>query len=183
MVFPALETTRVTETVLVPIGLLLMPTPLYPANVTFPLYVPLASPFTTDELDVIIAVLVEKPEAPFVTVPLDGVTTNQLPPLVVDVVAVHVNAEYGAPLSVTVIVWLCEDGVREVEPGLTCMFALGVQRIVNVAEGMLGVKVCVSDGLTVYANATVLNILFNESPNDPRILLFFFSAIGARSME
>ena len=69
---------------------------------------------------------------------------------------------------------------------------VGVQRMTNAAEGYEVDNV--SDVLLEKApppieeemssaKATVLNIFFNESCNDPKRLLSFFSATGTRSME
>jgi hypothetical protein len=123
-------------------------------------------------------------EAPFVTVPPEGETTSQLPPLVVEVLAVQSSVEPGAPVFVTVIVWFgVVDGSRETEAGLTCMSAVGAQRMVNVAEVVDGVSESEGAGPIVNAWATVLKILLKESPMDTKKLVSFFSAIGVCCME
>jgi hypothetical protein len=70
------------------------------------LYVPLARPLVTDGSNEITAVSDAFPEAPF-TIPglvsPEG-ATNQLPPLVVVAVAVHMSIEPGAPAFVTATV-------------------------------------------------------------------------------
>ena len=69
----------------------------HPVNVTFPLYVPAASPPAYETVAVSVVPL-GPPEPPFWIVP-PGVTDSQLPPLAV---AVHVSVEYGAPVFCTV---------------------------------------------------------------------------------
>jgi len=57
---------------------------------------------------------------------------------------------------------------RETVPVLTCIIASGIQRIVNAAEGLLDVSVCVSPGVTLAAAlAMVLNALSNEAVPTP----------------
>jgi hypothetical protein len=154
----------------------------FPINVTVPAYVPSGSPLAAEIVTVLVVPL-EPPEPAFLMSPLAEETDSQLPPLVVDAVAIHVSSEYGAPVSVTVTAWLSADDVREAEPGLTCISALGDQRMVKVALGIEGVNVCDPPSGMVYAKATVLNMFSKESPTDESTPLLFFSAMGVRSME
>jgi hypothetical protein len=116
-----------------------------------PVYVPFASWLTTEELKDIVALSEALPETPFLMpgiVSPDG-ATNQFPPLLVEAVAVHASAEAGAPVFVTLTFAVATfDELRETLPGLTFMFASGVQRIMNAAEGLVDARVCVGEGET-----------------------------------
>jgi hypothetical protein len=116
--------------------------PSYPLTVTVPLYVPFGSPLTTDGSNEIVSAPVAPLEAPFAMVPPEDDMTSQLPPLVVEVLAVQFSVEPGAPVFVIFTVWFgMVDGLREAEVVLNCISAVGVQRIVNVALGLEGVNV------------------------------------------
>jgi hypothetical protein len=92
------------------------------------------------------------PEAPFVMVPPEDEISSQGPPLVVEVAALQPNWEPGAPVSVTFTVCVGDvDWSSETDPGLTCILASGVQRIVKVADGTESVSVCELAGLIVNA--------------------------------
>lgn len=116
----------------------------FPAIATVPRYVPIGSPLSTEGSNEIVTAPVAPLEAPFAMVPPGDETTSQLPPLVVEVVAVHNSEEAGAPVFVIVTAWFgAVDGLRDAEVGLTCISAIGFQKIVNVVLGLEGVNVCV----------------------------------------
>ena len=115
----------------------------------------------------------------------DGVF-NQFPPLVVTAVADHVNAEPGVPAFVTVtgvVAAFAESRVTVLSSPVICMFASGIQRIVNAAEVLMGPSVSVRVGVTWSALAMVLNALSKESCAHPIMPAFCFSAIGTCSRE
>jgi hypothetical protein len=128
----------VTETVLVNLCPLLL-SGSAPTNATVPVY------FPSDKLPAsaeIVAVPVPLSELSIDTVPPDGETLNQSPPLAVEALAVQSRFADGAPVAVIVSVWLIEpEGVKETVPGLTCISATsGFQRMVKAADGEEGVN-------------------------------------------